>query len=79
MRTQDVVVLPPFFDDLPSFRKTREEVRVQALVAEAPVEAFDETVVRQFAGADELQFDPVFMRPAVQGFSGERPARYPFR
>ena len=63
MRTKGVPVLPPLLDDLPGFREIREQVGVQALVPESPVETFDEAIVRRLAPAGELQAYSLRVRP----------------
>ena len=40
MRSRMIIIKPPGFDDLPRFGQTAEPVFVQALVAQAAVEAY---------------------------------------
>ena len=46
-----VVVGSPIFDDVLGVAAAGEDVFVQALVAQAAIEAFDEAVLHRFAGA----------------------------
>ena len=54
-----IVILPPSLEDTLRFDHRREHVRVQALVAQPPVETFDEGMVDGLAGANELEADVV--------------------
>mmetsp|Transcript_10864 Transcript_10864/g.16122 ORF Transcript_10864/g.16122 Transcript_10864/m.16122 type:complete len:90 (-) Transcript_10864:953-1222(-) len=44
---------------------------VQALLAQAPVEALDRGVVRRFAWSAEVQFDAALVGPLVHGLGDE--------
>lgn len=59
-----VVVDPPFFDDAPSFGVVAEQMLIKALVAEAAIEAFDETVLLRLARRDIVPGDAAIFLPA---------------
>jgi len=63
VRASLVVVGPPFFDDLPSVSEGQKPVLVQALVAEAPVEALDESVLLGLPGAMKRRWTPLSYAP----------------
>src|SRR5215472_14484425 len=66
VRALAVVLDAPELDLCPGAVE-RWEVRLgEALVAEAPVEALDVTVLRRLAGLDEVDLHAVLERPAVQ-------------
>src|SRR5215469_7336518 len=67
MRSLLVVILPPAFDFAPCVTQTREPVRVQAFLSQAPVEALRIGVLNRLAGLDELQSYPAFFAPGRQG------------
>jgi hypothetical protein len=78
VRTQGVVILPPRFNGFPGFCQTREYMCVQALIAKAPVETYDEAIVCRFAWADEVQPDPMLVRPQIKCLARElRPVVHP--
>ena len=52
VRPAGIVIEPPGFNDPPCHRQTTEHVLVEALVAEAPVEALDESVLDRLARRD---------------------------
>jgi hypothetical protein len=66
MRPDLVVVSAPSLQLFGRIRKRQELVCVQALGPEAPVEGFDEGVVRRLAGPAEVQGDAVGIGPQVQ-------------
>src|SRR5690606_25550560 len=66
VRTALVVVPPPGFYRGSGEFERREPVRVQALVAQATVEALDERIVRRLTGPVEIQRDPVLVSPSVE-------------
>jgi hypothetical protein len=47
-----IVILAPAVDYLPCFGQAAEQMFVQALVAQAAVEAFDKSILDGFAGLD---------------------------
>jgi len=57
--------------------QAREQVLVQALVAEAPVERFDGRVLRGLARFDLPQRDPAAVRPRQHGAPAELQAVVP--
>ena len=63
MRSLCVVVDPPCFDDPAGLRQCPEEVLIEAFIAEARVERFDEPVLRGFARCDVMPFDTVLLLP----------------
>jgi len=52
VRSERVVVDPPFFDDPSGLRQAGEEVLVQTLVAQGAIEALDEAVLGRLARCD---------------------------
>ena len=66
-----VVVPAPGGDQDTSLGQTRKPVVIQALVPEAPVEAFDECILRGFAGLDELELDAMLTSPLVERLAGK--------
>lgn len=52
MRTRMIIIQPPGFDDLPCCGQTVEQTFVEAFVAQAAVEALDESVLGQLARLD---------------------------
>jgi hypothetical protein len=64
MRPVGIVVDPPCFDDATRHRQPPEHMFVQAFVAEAAVEAFDEGVLLWLAWRDVVPLDAAFLLPA---------------
>ena len=58
MRSVCVVVDPPFFDDLARLLEVGEQVFVEALIAQAAVEAFDKAILHRFAGCNVMPSTP---------------------
>ena len=48
-----------------------EEVHVQTLIAEPPVEAFDEALLDRLTGPNEVQLNPVAIGPCIHGATGK--------
>jgi hypothetical protein len=71
VRSLGVVLEAPRLDDLASVVERVEPVGVQALVAEAAIEALDEGVLRRGAGLDEVQCDAALVGPLVEGVGDE--------
>ena len=71
MGSRQIVVQAPLFDDLPRVAEAAEPVLVEALVAQAAVEALDEGVLHRLARRDEAQAYAALVGPLVQ-----RPARH---
>jgi len=63
VRSECVVVAPPFFDDPSGLGQVGEEVLVEALVAQLAIEALDEAVLGRFAGRDVVPFHAPFFLP----------------
>ncbi len=63
---QMVVVHTPFFKLFPRVLDAPKQVRVQALIPQPSVEAFDEPVIHRLAGAYEVKFHSVLIGPCVQ-------------
>ena len=59
-----VIVDPPRLDDGPGRRQAPEQMLVQALVAQAPVQALDKTVLLRLAGRDVMPLDRTLLLPA---------------
>ncbi len=62
-----VVILSPNLDHLLGVFERQEPVLVQALLAELPVERFDERVIRGSSWPAEVKFDAVEVGPPIQG------------
>lgn len=71
MRSHFVVVLAPKFDLLPGIVKVHEPMLVQAFKADPGIEAFDEGVIRRFAGSTEIQNNAVGIGPQIEFARGE--------
>src|ERR1700722_9267019 len=70
MRSALIVVLAPSLDLAPRVGQVLKPVRVQALVAKAAVEAFDETVLRRLAGLNVDQSDAALFGPREKATAG---------
>lgn len=66
MGAEVVVVLYPGFDLLAGVFQGHEPVHVQAFIAQATVERFDERIVRRLTGPGEVHRHPVIVGPLVQ-------------
>ena len=71
MGAAGVVVDPPRLDEGPGRRQAPEEMLVQALVAQAPIQAFDKTVLLRLAGGDVVPLDCTLFLPAQDGVRGQ--------
>ena len=58
MRMLRVVIIPPVFNRELCFGHRHKPMRVEALVAESAVEAFDERILRRLPRLNEGQDDP---------------------
>ena len=67
MRSVGVVVDPPFFDELARLVEVGEQMFVEALVAQAAVEALDEAILHGFAWRDVVPFDTAVLLPGQDG------------
>jgi hypothetical protein len=66
-----IVVYAPALDDLARVRQAEEPVFVQALVAEAAVEALDVGILVRLARVNEVQSDALRVRPGIEGSPDE--------
>ena len=66
-----VVVDPRFFDDLPGRRQAAEQVLIEALVAEAAIQALDEAVLHWLARRDVVPLDGLVLLPVQDCPRGE--------
>ena len=74
MRAAGVVVDPPRLDDGPGRRQAPEQMLIQALVAQAPVQALDKAVLLRLAGGDVVPRDRTLLLSAKDGVRGQRGA-----
>lgn len=58
MGSMGIIIDPPGLDDPARHRQATEHVLVEALVAEAAVEAFNEGVLHRLAGRDVVPVEP---------------------
>ena len=75
VRTHLVVIATPGGDEDTRLRETGEPLVVEAFVAEAAVEAFDEGVLGRLARLDELQADTIVERRSATNQPKIVPAR----
>lgn len=66
-----VVVDPPFFDDFAGMTVAAEQVLVETLVPQAPVEAFNEAILHGFAGCDVVPLDAAVLLPGEHDICGQ--------
>ena len=71
MRSECVVVDPPFFDDPSGLWQAGKEVLIEALVAQPAIEALDEAVLGRLARCDVVPFHAPFFLPGQDGARGE--------
>ena len=71
MRPPGIVVDPPFLDDPAGCRQAAEQVHVEALVAEAAVQAFDEAVLHRLARGDVVPLDSMVFLPLQDRMRGQ--------
>jgi len=64
MRTQIVVIVAPPLKFAASIGETVKDLFVQELIAQSPVEAFDERVLGRLAWCDAVPTNAVFVLPA---------------
>ena len=64
VRPDVVIVVPPGHEHEAGMRQRREQGLVEAFVAQAAVEAFDEAVLHRLARRDIMPFDLTRLRPA---------------
>src|SRR5438477_13030372 len=63
VRAFGVVITAPGFQHHPGMRQRTEQGLVQQLIAQPPVEAFDEGVLHRLAGGDVMPGDLLTVRP----------------
>ena len=71
VRADVVVIVPPCRNDLPSVSEALKHVFVQALIADASVQAFGVAVLSGLARRDVMPFDAVFLCPRQNGAARE--------
>lgn len=64
------VLLPPCFDLFSWVVKRGKPAKVQELISEFPLEAFDETILRRLAGIDMDNVNLMFFCPCEESLSG---------
>ena len=67
IRSVVVIVVTPARDDLAGMAVTPEQVLVQALVSQSPVERFNEAVLHRFARGDVVPLDAALLLPLKIG------------
>src|SRR5262249_29922280 len=70
MRAQEVVVRLPPRQFLPHIVKREEDVHVQALVPQPPIETLDEAIFNWLAGPNKRQLNAVAIGPGLHGATG---------
>jgi hypothetical protein len=71
MRAQVVVVVTPSAERLARMGEVIEDLFIKEFVAQAPVKAFNEGVLRRFAGRDVMPANAVFVLPFKHRAAGE--------
>lgn len=71
MGSLGIVLMSPCLDLLSRICKGTEPVKVQTLVPEFSLEAFDKTILHGLAGIDMDKMDLVFLCPKEEGFRSE--------
>lgn len=66
-----IVVDPPCLDDPAGVFQAGEQMLVEALVPQPPVEALHEAVLHRLAGLDVMPFDAAFLLPYEHGVRGQ--------
>ena len=64
MRTNGIVLFDPSFDDLAHLLQRTEQIGIQDLFPECPVEAFDVGILSRLAGLDMCQVNAMLLGPA---------------
>ncbi len=62
MRSVQIVVDPPIFNDVPGMAIASEQVLIEAFVPQAPIEAFNEAVLHRFARSDVVPCNAAVLR-----------------
>ncbi len=63
MRSFQIVIAPPCFDDVASMSEASEQRFVQTLIAQLPVKALDEAVLHWLAWLNVMPFNFSFLLP----------------
>ena len=71
MRSECVVVDPPFFDDPSGLWQADEEMLVETLVTQSAIEALDEAILHWLARGNIVPFNLGLVRPAEDGVGRE--------
>ena len=71
VRSECVVVDPPFFDDPSGLWQADEEMLVETLVTQSAIEALDEAILGRLAGCDVVPFHAPFFLPGQDSACGE--------
>src|SRR3954454_1020418 len=71
MRPQPVVMLAPSSQTIPCFAQRAEPLDIQTFVSQAPVEAFDESVLHRSARPYETKLHTVPDRPDLESAAGK--------
>src|SRR6476661_3699637 len=64
-----IVVDAPLLDSLPGFLQAGEPFLIQALLAKAPVERFNLSILRRFSWFDKEQGNRVLLGPEIECLS----------
>ena len=71
MRAEIVVVITPSAERLACMGEALEDLFIEELVAQTPIETFDEGVLRRLAGSDVMPADAVLILPFEHRTAGE--------
>lgn len=71
MRPDVVVVVAPDGQLAPGVGEAVEQLLIQELVAQRPIERFNERILLRLAGIDVVPLDPVFAGPPQDCLAGE--------
>ena len=71
MGSLDVVVPAPCRDQAASMAQGIEEVLIQTLISEAPVEALDKTILHRLSGSNVMPLNLAVMLPLEDRIGGE--------
>ena len=71
MRSDLVVISPPFLDYGAGMFQADKPIRIQALVTQPADEALGERVLDRLSGPDEIELNPLTISSLVQGATGK--------
>ena len=71
LRVVQVIVASPIFDDLPGITVAGEQILIEAFVAQASVEALDETVLHWLTRRDVMPLYSMVLLPFEGGVRGQ--------